>query len=476
MIQSGTFNNESLTITGVACDSVSTVTSLTLGGQSVALTGTPPCLDFSTQLDSRWGLNVISGTAKNQAGAKRQIAQAYLRSPAYFTAPAKRTTRASDAAEVDEVPSGIYMQLNQTVADDGNRSDANDLATLIALQLSTIDLNTLVPDPIVVSPDANNDGLVDSHSCNCVFPIPDIVVHSTGYRVGRKTMTGALALDYVRFVNGGVDVGMTASGISLPVTVNGYLDPTCAVACVTRNLTSGVVTGTIYADAITIDMQVAISSSGGVPQVSICPSCVSINLLNLRLDIDWGVLEFLDAPLGLSNITTSIINSFQNLIENELDTQLRSILPPLVANFIDSFQLPPTVTLPPPMNTVLNLATSFDVDQFPGPERQRRCASGALRRRLPRQPGGDESPGIDPPRRPGADLQFDAVRTGRGTQGRPAQPVLLGRVVRRRVRDSGRVLESRVHRSGRGRCDHVAHSAAGRDARDQRQSDRYRSG
>jgi len=77
MVQDGTLDVSPISLSGSAYDSVSTVTSLTIGGQSVSLSGTPPCLDFTTQMDSRWGLNIITGSARNEAGTTMTLAQSY---------------------------------------------------------------------------------------------------------------------------------------------------------------------------------------------------------------------------------------------------------------------------------------------------------------------------------------------------------------------------------------------------------------
>ena len=69
MLLAGSFVDSLIAVSGVACDSMSTVTSMSINGQAVPLTGTPPCLDFTAQVNSRWGLNTLSGVARNQAGA-----------------------------------------------------------------------------------------------------------------------------------------------------------------------------------------------------------------------------------------------------------------------------------------------------------------------------------------------------------------------------------------------------------------------
>ncbi len=362
MVQDGTLDVSPITANGAACDSLSTVTSLTINGQAVPLTGTPPCLDFSTQIDSRWGLNVITGTARNQAGATTTLAQSYLRSPQYSTVTSKAKSPARAAATSESVPGGVYMQLGQTLADDNNRNDVDDIATLIERNLSTIDLNAVMPTELVPSPGTSH--------CDCVWPLNPIDTYNTGYSVNRGTLaTGGWHINYVRLGSSGISMSLSLNGpISMPVSVRGYLNLSCAVACVDRSPgITALTTGTVSADQITVDgtIDVAVGADGR-PNVIVCGSCLNVHALNPALDIDWGALEFLDGPLGLSNITTSIINLFQTQIENMIASQIQNVLPPLVAQLLESFEPPVTVTLPPPMNTVLNVESSFDTIDIGG--------------------------------------------------------------------------------------------------------------
>ncbi len=218
--------------------------------------------------------------------------------------------------------------------------------------------------------DGNGDGQVDSHNCDCLFPIPDITVHTTGYRVGRGTISaGPLHVDWVYLDEGKLVIGLSTFGLSMPISVSGYLDPTCVVACATRVVPSATVTGTVSADHIYVDATVGVSlGDDGRPNVTVCPSCLAITVGNPQLDIDWGALEFLDGPLGLSNITTQIVTTFQSYLENAVGAALSDQLPEVLRGIIESFELPATITLPPPTNVVLNVASEFDVIDLHGPQ------------------------------------------------------------------------------------------------------------
>jgi hypothetical protein len=357
MVSEGTVYVSPITVSGIACDSVSTITSVTLDGAPVTLSGSPPCLGFSAQLDSRWGFNIIRGTAKNETGYATNLVQSYLRSPDYF-APAPPATGAAAAGGVaDKVPNGLYLQLNQKIIDDGLRAysdiaELDDLASIVAWQLAAIDLNASIPSPLIPMP--------GTHSCDCLWPIPDITIHNLGYGVNRGTLGYSTpTVDSIVLVPGGVFMGFTITNFSLPVSVTGYLGD-CITSCVDRLDTHATCTGTIYLDGIVMSLQADVSlGPSGRPVVTI-PS-VNIHLTGLRLDIDWGLLEFLDGPLGLSNMTSSILGIFQAGIEGLLESELQAQIPPVVQEFIEGFEPRSTVTLPPPMNTTLNVASQFDL-------------------------------------------------------------------------------------------------------------------
>ncbi|HET6349545.1 MAG TPA: hypothetical protein VFH88_10740, partial [Candidatus Krumholzibacteria bacterium] len=290
MVQSGTFDVSLLDATGSACDSVSTLTSLSVDGQPVTLTGAAPCFDFSTQLNSRWGLNIITGTAHNQAGAASTFAQSYLRSPQFSAAAAaaKATSPARAAATAQSVPDGFYVQLNQPLIDDNNRNDVDDIATLVDRVLNGTDLNTLLPTTLV-----NTYG---THTCDCVYPLDPITVYNTSYRVTRGHLTyGVWAVYGIQVNNGHLDVDISLYGpISAPLSVQGWLDPTCVVACVDRSPgITATVTGTVHADLVTVRTSADVKVQNGVPVVTLCQGCGSVNLVNPQLDIDWGPLQFL---------------------------------------------------------------------------------------------------------------------------------------------------------------------------------------
>ena len=357
-----------ITANGTACDTASVVTSLSVDGQAVSLSGSAPCLDFSSELTSQWGLNLITALAQNQVGATTNLVQSYLRSPQYFGSSAKGANATGGKAASEGVPTAIRMNLNQALVDDNDRRDPDDMATLFQVELNSIDLNAQLPQTLRVQPDANGDGQVDRHTCNCFSPIPDITIYKTGYRVTRGTLsTGGWSVNYAQLSDAGLKISASLEHPVVPVTVTGYLDPGCTVACTTRSQTIASVSGTVGMDRLDITATFSVRvGSNGLPQVDICSSCVSVDTFNPYLDIDFGALEFLDPFIHLSDLATTIVTIFKSQLQNIAESAVRNVLPPTLQQIIDSLRPEATVTLPAPMNTVLNLGSTFDQIQFGG--------------------------------------------------------------------------------------------------------------
>ncbi len=357
-----------ITANGTACDTASVVTSLSVDGQAVSLSGAAPCLDFSSELTSQWGLNLITALAQNQAGASTNLVQSYLRSPQFFGASAKGVKTSGGKAASESVPTGIRMNLNQALVDDNDRRDPDDMATLFQVKLNSIVLNSVVPHTLLVQPDANSDGQVDRHTCDCFPPIPDITIYKTGYRVTRGTLsTGGWTINYARLSDAGLTISASLDHPVLPVTVTGYLDPSCAVACTIRSQTIASASGTLGMDRLDITATLSVTvGANGLPQVDICSSCLSVDTINPYLDIDFGALEFLDPFFHLSDLATTILGIFESQLENAVETELSATLRFALQQIIDSLRPEATVTLPAPMNTVLNLDSTFDQIQLGG--------------------------------------------------------------------------------------------------------------
>jgi hypothetical protein len=141
--------------------------------------------------------------------------------------------------------------------------------------------------------------------------------------------------------------------------VTGYLGD-CITSCVDRIDTRATVSGVVYLDGITLNPVVAITvGPTGRPVVNITDYGVVLD--TLHLDIDWGLVEFLDDIIGLSNLGNALLAAFGNGITDLMEGQLQTLLGPIISEILSGYEPPSTVTLPQPMGTVLNFASAFDV-------------------------------------------------------------------------------------------------------------------
>ena len=357
MIQGGSEDVSQVTVSGVVCDSLSEITAFTINGAPVVLTGTPPCQTFTTQLDSRWGLNILEAKATNKTGYTHTTVQSYIRSPQFHAPPTAAASRSSAAAFV---PGAVHVRLNQDAIDDGVRGtlanpNADDIATALWLVLNGIDLNAALPAPLVNDRNA-------SQFCDCVWPIADITLGGTGYVVDRGNFSfGGFSIDYVDPTSTGLEMGASAGvngSIRLPVTVRGYLNEGCVIGCVTRGIISGSASGVITLDDIVLDGDVRVRVDNGAIRVDV--TNVVVDLVGLVIDVDWGLIDFLFDFIGLSALVTAIVNAFDSEIESAIASAIHDQAGPVIEDMLNAISVPPVQTLPPPLGKTLNIDRRFD--------------------------------------------------------------------------------------------------------------------
>lgn len=151
-LQQGTLSESPVDIAGTACHVRFPITELEVAGVNVPVAGTNLCEPFTVTQQSRWGLSIITGTARNSRGRTGTVVQSYSRSPEYYQSP-------KDVAGGVSIP-GFFTRLNQPALDDGDRTTANDVATLLQNYLNTIDA-TVPPSTLIACNDVlqvNNTG------------------------------------------------------------------------------------------------------------------------------------------------------------------------------------------------------------------------------------------------------------------------------------------------------------------------------
>ncbi|GMV40416.1 MAG: hypothetical protein AMXMBFR64_21320 [Myxococcales bacterium] len=113
------------------------VKSFSINGQPVPLTEDG---SFTFPMSPKWGLNLIDAKAVDIADHESRI------SPTYYYSTAFLSYEGATAGDV-KLPDSVALLLGQPFLDDGDHDPAhpNDVATLLEMVLSLLDLNSLIP-------------------------------------------------------------------------------------------------------------------------------------------------------------------------------------------------------------------------------------------------------------------------------------------------------------------------------------------
>ena len=333
MLQAGTQGPADVTIAGQVCDRLYPIVSLTLNGTAVPVSGSPLCVPFSVTRESRWGLTILDGEARNSQGTVTRLAQSFLRGPDYFPA-------AFDTAAPARVPQGLFAHLGQSVIDDGNRATVDDIATVVQLLLNTVDFNAAVPNPILNS--------VATTSYDCLLYT---AVNRYGYRVTHGVLNpGAIGIQVAVLPDpsGGLRTTIRLTGVSMPVAVTGWGDLQCL------GEVSATAVGTLTATTITFSWtaQPEFEPAGLAYQ----GSDHSVQFENLALNVDFSGLSFIDNMIG--DIVSGTLSAFNAGLLN----LLLNVLSPQVNDLLAGFVPEPTVTVPLPG---VSVAAQPDTFAFP---------------------------------------------------------------------------------------------------------------
>jgi hypothetical protein len=144
----------------MASDQLSSIASIVVNGQQ--LLGGPGGQNeaISTNIAAPWGLTIITASATDDCGNTSEIAQAFIRSDAFYPAVTWPEPTAT-------VTGGIAAHFNQPAIDDGERQTNDDIASILESVLPALfdydaKLNQLFPEPLLENTTAR------TKSCN--FP------------------------------------------------------------------------------------------------------------------------------------------------------------------------------------------------------------------------------------------------------------------------------------------------------------------
>lgn len=125
-------SGEAITVVGSVGDEVSELSGLKINGEPVPVDDDG---SFTWAMPTVWGANVILVTASDEWGNTTKVSPTFQYSSGF-------TSYDDQSAEGVKVPDGASVALGQKALDDGvhDHSDPNDLATILEILLSEIDL------------------------------------------------------------------------------------------------------------------------------------------------------------------------------------------------------------------------------------------------------------------------------------------------------------------------------------------------
>ncbi len=270
-----------VTLRGRACDEAHSIASLRVAGQQLALAGPGPCHPFELSIPAPWGLTLVEGEVVNEAGQRGTLSQAFLRSPSWFPAEAGLDATA---------PSALVVQIGPSFLDDGDRSTADDLATLAERALGALDLDAAAGPLRLADPDADGDGHLDERRYDCL--LYTVTSKRTGFEAWKSgpVTRGAVSVERLALVDGGVAARLAVRELRVPFSVTGSLDSGCL------GQVQDTVSGEARAQALLLEGEAQVRvGAGGQPEVAFGRAAAA--LVGLDLAIDLGPLDF----VGLGN-------------------------------------------------------------------------------------------------------------------------------------------------------------------------------
>jgi len=317
-------------LTGEVCDSVHAITGFLPPSAVLSPASAGSCRGFQAQQASRWGLNVVLGQATNDAGEIGYLVQSFVRSASWFS----NDTR--DPAASAE--SGVLLQLDQSIVDDGDRSTLDDVASIAQVALATLDLDALVGDVRFASPDANGDGRLDLTSHDCLFWTQHN--RATGFEAWKSgpVTHGAITFDSLTLGDGGLSVKVTVWNPSVPFAATGNVDAGCL------GDVQDTAHGVARADSLSLaGRAVADTDAKGRPRIALAGLSATLAGLHVELSlgtlIDWTNLGNLLGEAIAAQVQGPIQDSIRQTVQSALDGQLSGTL----ASLLD---LRASVTLP----------------------------------------------------------------------------------------------------------------------------------
>ena len=336
-----------VSVQGTATDAQNAIVSIIVNGQEQL--GSPGGLSvpFAADLTTPWGLTIITASATDACGNQSEVAQAFIRSDAFYAA----ATTVDPAAKITQ---GLITHFNQPAIDDQVRATFDDMASIGQAVSDSVDwaasLNAGVPN--VLAADTSAAG----RSCSGIFDFWTelyYVVTRGGIAVGSPT------IDLIQAQPQSLNTGVSVSNFGVPINAN-LRQYTCTAGvkllAVNTNVGGDV---TVQDFSATADLDV--DSVAGEIDVGVSNLTATANIdIDLSCGFPFATLcNAIIEPIINLFINNNLIQSFANLFLQFIDIH--------VASFLVEYAPGDTITLPPPFNGSFGIGLSVDAATVAGP-------------------------------------------------------------------------------------------------------------
>jgi hypothetical protein len=335
--------SETVTVQGMASDLLSPIVSLVVNGQE--LLGSPGSMNetISTSITAPWGLSIITASATDECGNTAEVAQAFIRSDAYYAA----TTWADPTATVTE---GIAAHFNQPAVDDQDRETNDDFASILQSVLADSDyeavLNNAIPLTLIQDKSAAN------RSCDFFNPwVEDYYVVTRG-----PLSLSPVTIDILRTDTGKLDSQLFSDGVSGPLSADLRIY-TCALGVKTNIKVTPSGSLALVGTTVTADMELSVASGKAEASVSNIQTGITSIQLNLDCGIAQSICDYL-LPL-VSSLLADPVNDLLSSIPTDLGVDFEKV--------INGYVPSQDIELPPPFNTTLSVASDIATTSITGP-------------------------------------------------------------------------------------------------------------
>lgn len=267
-----TNNGSALTLTGKVKDLTGGLQSVKVNGTELSFGAGATEVALNKAFAPVHGLNRLTIEATDVNGNVTKIAQSFLVAPGW-------------KAAIEAFSDGIIAHLAKAFLDDGNRSGAaNDIATIIERYIGKMDIQGMIPSPVV------------SYSGY------DVYLRNVDYDAPKVTIAPGAGV---------LNLQVVIDNLSIDVAADGFID----------------VDGTVTASRVTLDIDLAVSVQNGNPKVT--AQAIEANIDDLNIDVSWAINWLIDIFSG--DIEKAITDAFEGT--------LRDKVPPMVEGALKSLQV-----------------------------------------------------------------------------------------------------------------------------------------